>query len=221
MLQVQTIPVGMLETNAYLLTDEATGKTAVVDPGVAQQDLLQAIQQAGTENVTAIFLTHGHYDHIGGVAAIQKETDATIYIGEQDGEFPSKSALNLDKMLQGRLTPFTPDVLLRDGDTIQLGETTFRVVHTPGHTGGSICFVSDGVLISGDTLFHGSMGRTDFPTGSPAKMMESLQRLANLEGDYAVYPGHGPSSTLDWERQHNPYMRQEMGMAGKSDDFVY
>ena len=221
MLQVQMIPVGMLETNAYLLTDTATGKTAVVDPGVAQSDLMQAIQKIGVENVTAILLTHGHYDHIGGVAAIQKETGATVYIGEQDGEFPSRSSLNLDAMLQGRLTPFTPDVLLQDGDTVQLGETALRVLHTPGHTAGSICFVADGVLLSGDTLFHGSMGRTDFPTGSPAKMMESLQRLARLEGDYAVYPGHGPESTLEWERQHNPYLRQEMGMAGKSDDFVY
>ncbi|MDD5952921.1 MAG: MBL fold metallo-hydrolase, partial [Oscillospiraceae bacterium] len=110
---------------------------------------------------------------------------------------------------------------MADGDTISLGETTLRVLHTPGHTGGSCCFCTDNELFTGDTLFHGSMGRTDFPTGNPSDMMASLRRLSALEGDFTVYPGHGPSSTLQWERDNNPYMRQEMGASGKTDDFVY
>lgn len=221
MINVQTIPVGMLGTNAYLVTDAATGETAVIDPGFAQGDLLQKIEEAGAGKVTKILLTHDHYDHIGGVAAVQKLTGAKIYLCEAEGVFPSNSGLNLDKMLQGRVEPFTVDVLFRDGDTIELGETMFRVIHTPGHTIGSSCFLTENALFSGDTLFHGSMGRTDFPTGDPAAMMASLQRLAELEGDYTVYPGHGPDSTLEWERHNNPYVRQEMGAAGKFDDFVY
>lgn len=221
MLNVKTIPVGMLGTNAYLVTDSATGETAVIDPGFPQSDLLSAIDACVLGKVTKILLTHGHYDHIGGVAAVQKKTGAKIYLCEDEADFPQNSRLSLDKMLGGRLESFAPDVLFRDGDSIRLGETTFRVLQTPGHTVGSCCFVTEEVIFSGDTLFNGSMGRTDFPTGDPAAMMASLARLAALPGDYAVYPGHGPESTLEWERHNNPYMRQEMGAAGKSDDFIY
>ena len=221
MIEVQTIPVGRIMTNAYLIRDAATGDMAIIDPGLAQPDLLRAIEECGKERFKAILLTHGHYDHIGGVAAVQRLTGAKIYLYEDEKDFPMKSSLNLDRELMGLMTPFVPDVLLKDGDTVTLGETVFTVLHTPGHTIGGCCYVTEGHLFSGDILFHGSMGRTDFPTGDPEAMMTSLRRLAELPGDYAVYPGHGPESTLDWERKNNPFMRQELGMMGKTDDFVY
>lgn len=221
MLQIKTFPVGMLETNAYLVTDAATGETAVIDPGYPQKNLLEAIEAIGKEQITMILLTHSHYDHIGGVAAIQKMTGARIYLHAEEADFPQNSAKNLDRMLQGKVEAFVPDVLFQDGDTIALGKTQIKILHTPGHTIGSSCFLAPDVLFSGDTLFHGSMGRTDFPTGDPVAMMHSLERLSQLPGDYTVYPGHGPHSTLEWERQNNPYLRQQMGAAGKSDDFIY
>lgn len=220
MIQIKTIPVGRLSTNAYLITDAATGLSAMVDPGCPQPDLLRLAESLG-DKLTMILLTHGHYDHIGGVAAVQRLTGAKIYLCEAEADFPTKSSLNLDRELMGMLTPFTPDVLLHDGDHIQLGETEFTVLHTPGHTAGGCCYLTDHHLFSGDTLFHGSMGRTDFPTGDPQAMMESLGRLGRLEGDYHVYPGHGPDSTMEWERKYNPYLRQELGREGKNDDFVY
>ncbi len=219
MLNIQIFPVGMLGTNAYVVTDAATGETAVIDPGFDQPDFAAAVAQAG--NVTKILLTHGHYDHIGGVAALQRRTGAKIYLYKDEAEFPQNSSLNLDRQLGGRVTPFTADVLLSDGDTFALGESQFTVLHTPGHTEGSCCFLSGDSLFTGDTLFCGSMGRTDFPTGNPQKIMASLRRLAELDGDYDIYPGHGPKSRLSWERENNPYMRQEMGANGKTDDFVY
>ena len=218
MIRIETVPVGELQANCYVLSREGREDAIVIDPGAEEPAIRLAL---GQRKIAAILLTHGHYDHIGGVAALQQRTGAKIYLYKDEAEFPQNSSLNLDRQLGGRVTPFTADVLLSDGDTFALGESQFTVLHTPGHTEGSCCFLSGDSLFTGDTLFCGSMGRTDFPTGNPQKIMASLRRLAELDGDYDIYPGHGPKSRLSWERENNPYMRQEMGANGKTDDFVY
>ncbi len=193
---------GPLPTNCYMLTDESTGASAVIDPGFVNASLLKAVEEA---DVQAILLTHGHWDHIAGVAEIQKKTGAKLYIDAEDELFLTDSALNLSVELTGRpLPPLKADVTVSDGDVIPLGSLRIHVLHTPGHTIGSCCYVVEGAIFSGDTLFKMSAGRTDFPTGSYPQLLASLKRLCALAGDYHGYPGHEWETTLGFERKHNP-----------------
>ena len=161
-------------------------------------------------------MTHGHFDHIMGVKTVQDMTGAKIYMHELEKDFATDSRLNLSTVIAERqCDPFVPDVLYHDGDKIPVGNLTFRVLHTPGHTIGSSCLIVKDTIFSGDTIFKGSIGRTDFPTSDPAKMLESVQKVAELEGNYAVFPAHGDSTTLDYERNTNPFMK------GNTDDFGY
>ena len=214
MIRVKTISGGLLPTNCYLFVDERTGKAAVVDPGFLSEELEQAVQQVGVENVEAILLTHGHYDHIMGVPMIKEMTGAKIYIHQEDAAFTSNSDLNLSRMIAARqCVPFTADVILQEGDTLMVGEVPVKLINTPGHTRGSSCYLVEDALFTGDTLMRGTMGRTDFQTGSPIEMQKSLARLRDLPGDYRVYPGHGEESTMEYERAYNPFLRNA------TDDF--
>ena len=171
---------GPLPTNCYMLTDESTGASAVIDPGFVNASLLKAVEEA---DVQAILLTHGHWDHIAGVAEIQKKTGAKLYIDAEDELFLTDSALNLSVELTGRpLPPLKADVTVSDGDVIPLGSLRIHVLHTPGHTIGSCCYVVEGAIFSGDTLFKMSAGRTDFPTGSYPQLLASLTRLCAIPG---------------------------------------
>lgn len=214
MIRVKTISGGLLPTNCYLFVDERTGKAAVVDPGFLSEELEQAVQQVGVENVEAILLTHGHYDHIMGVPMIKEMTGAKIYIHQEDAAFTSNSDLNLSRMIAARqCVPFTADVILQEGDTLMVGEVPVKLINTPGHTRGSSCYLAEDALFTGDTLMRGTMGRTDFQTGNPMEMQKSLARLRDLPGDYRVYPGHGEESTMEYERVYNPFLRNA------TDDF--
>ena len=206
-MKIQRFLTGPLEVNCYLMIDEATGKAAVLDPGGMNPQLEAAINQIGEKNVEKILLTHVHFDHIGGVSVLHKKTGAQVFLYEEDKDFPGNSSLNLSVMAIGQEVPsFSVDRLLKDGETFSLGETAFTVLHTPGHTQGSCCYLSENVLFTGDTLMRNSVGRTDFPTGNMPKLTKSLQQLALLPGNYTVYPGHGEPSTLDEERKRNPYL---------------
>ena len=198
--------VGMIETNCYLIEDAATGALAVIDPGDECSALYDEIDRRGGE-LSYVLLTHGHYDHILGAAALCRRYHPVVCACEAEMEVLQKGLYNLTSVHNIRLNAFTVDRLLHDGDVIELGESRITFLHTPGHTAGSGCYLVDDCLFSGDTLFCESVGRTDFPTSSFAAMERSIDRLRRLEGDYRVYPGHEMFSTLEHERKFNPFMR--------------
>jgi len=206
-MKVIKITGGLLPTNCYILTDEATGAAALIDPGFENQELTDAVLAVGKKNVKSILLTHGHFDHIIGVNKLKSLTNAKIYIYSDDMQFTTDNSLNLSFMAAPlEMEPFTADVVLNDGDTIELGSLKIQVMHTPGHTIGSCCYLVENAIFSGDTLMKGSCGRTDFPTGSYPQMIESLKKIEDLDADYHIYPGHEGETTLDYERKNNPYM---------------
>lgn len=205
---VSCFPMGPIKANTYILTDASSGKTAVIDAGGCTPECKQAL--AG-KDVQYILLTHGHFDHILGVAEFKALTGAEVCIHEADAACLTDEAVSLCSWeYPGRQTAVPADQLLKDGDVIELGETKLTVLHTPGHTKGGVCYVDyeNRLLFSGDTLFCLTAGRTDFPGGDDMELMSSLIRLRNLDGDFKVYPGHNRATTLESERTRNRYMRR-------------
>ena len=198
-MQITTLPVGMLGTNCYIISDEEN-RCAVIDPGAAPQKILGAIEEKNL-HVQAILLTHAHFDHTGALKTLHAQyPDVPIYIHRLDSD-------NDHNMSHGNLI-YTHTY--EEGDEIAAGNMRFAVLHTPGHTPGSVCLLSQNTLFAGDTLFQGACGRTDFEGGSMMDMLRSLRRLSELSGDVRVYPGHGDATTIAAERQFNPYLQEAM-----------
>ena len=201
-MKIRVLQVGPIGTNCYLLEDETTNAAAIIDPGGEAGRILDLIQSDGMD-VKLILLTHAHFDHTGGVAELHKALpDVPVYLHPADAE-----------LLGSQVFPAigVPTVPYDEGDTLTLGSLTISVLHTPGHTPGGVCLKAGDALFTGDTLFQGSMGRTDFAGGSYEQIMASLKRLAALPGDYHVLPGHMGTSTLEAERKSNYYMQEAMG----------
>ncbi len=208
MISVKTFHLGMMSTNTYLITDDATGISALIDPACKDSALTEAILSLGKDKLKYILLTHGHFDHIGGVAEYAQMFSPQVVISSAEEPFLHDNNLNLSCLLGASLlSPVNAHITLNEGDTLTLGETQIKFMLTPGHTKGSGCFVipEDKIIFSGDTLFFRSMGRVDFPTGNPQQMMLSLLKLRDMQGNFTVYPGHDRPTSLEDERQFNPY----------------
>ncbi len=204
---VESAAAGPISANTYVITDSQSGETAVIDAGGFTPEIKSLIDG---KNVKYILLTHGHFDHILGVYDIKEYTNAKVAVHKYDAgclESEDESLCSWECAGQQRL--MKADIMIFDGDVLNLGETKIKVMHTPGHTRGGVCYIieDERLIFSGDTLFCLTAGRTDFPGGSDEDMMSSLIRLKNLSGDYKVYPGHNRPTTLQFERTHNRYMR--------------
>ena len=202
-MQVKVLQVGPIGTNCYLLEDEKAHVAAVIDPGDEAGRILQVIKDDGVD-VKYILLTHGHYDHTTAVPELhQALPQAEIYIHKADANGAGSRLFPLAGQI--------PDLKFYDeGDALTLGELTIQVLHTPGHSKGSVTLKVGDVLFCGDTLFAGSCGRTDLAGGSYAEIMASLKKLGELPGDCHVCPGHDVTSTLERERRSNPFLREAM-----------
>ena len=202
-MKVITTVVGSLQTNCYLLIDEKTKSAALIDPGDEAEKLLALVKSEGV-TLKYILLTHGHRDHTLAVPALKKTLpDVPVYIGEADAHSTG--------IYHYPMADLVPDLkYYGEGDTLPLGSLTIKVLATPGHTLGGVTLLVGDAMFPGDTLFAGSMGRTDLPGGNDAQMLASLRRLAQIEGDYTVYPGHMNSTTLAREKAMNPYLRHAL-----------
>ena len=203
-MNVTTLHLGSLGTNCYLVPS-GENRCIIIDIGDGAAKLRETLDSKGL-TPEAILLTHGHYDHVAGVEEIRSTYQIPVYIHEADEKCLRSGQANLAYQLTDKeFIPVTEYKTLRDGDTLHIGELDITVIHTPGHTPGGVCYQIGDALFTGDTLFAGSIGRIDLG-GNAQDMRASLERLANLCGDYEVYPGHMGSSTLDFERQYNPCM---------------
>ena len=196
MLNIDTLILGAYLTNCYILRQAGNTACLLIDPGDKPQTVAQFLSQQALQPA-AILLTHGHFDHVGAVQPLAQQYGCPVYLNEKETALPQV-------MTAG---PLYYTHTYRNGDTLSLAELTVQVMETPGHTPGSVCLVVENNLFSGDTLFAGSCGRVDFPGSSPVDMRRSLTRLAALEQNYTVYPGHGDPTSLHYEQQTNPYMR--------------
>ena len=200
MMHIKTLPVGQLQTNCYIVTDEDSKACAIIDPGDESNLILQYIEDLGLKP-QAIFITHGHYDHTMATDDIVRECNIPVYISMRDVAMDDQPTPY--RYMSGDDTRF-----YEDGDNIQVGGLTFQIIATPGHSPGSVCIRCEDSLFTGDTLFRDDCGRCDLPGGNLDTMFQSLAKIDRLQGIDEVYPGHMDATTLDRERRFNAYLKR-------------
>ena len=206
---VKTLVVGPIEENCYVLKDDATGEGVIIDAGDDGEKILDYVKDAQID-VKLLINTHGHWDHIGAIDYLQDELKVPFAIHADDASMLDDSAENLSKYMHTAGKKRPAEIILKDGDVVNFGKSSLRVIHTPGHTKGGVCFYGGGCLFSGDTLFAREVGRTDLPGGSYEELMYSVNYRLQAVADAAkVYPGHGPASDMATERKYNPYIVKE------------
>ncbi len=208
-MKVLVLPLGKMSVNCLIIYDENTLTGAVVDPGGEDctEKILSKLEMSGI-TLKYILLTHAHFDHMLSLEELRRVTGAPLALHAHDADSLTDPSLTYMEQFAGITESCKPaEITLWDGDTIELGETTLTVIHTPGHTMGSVCYMADGIILTGDTLFCGGIGRSDLYGGDEMALRDSLKKLVRLEGDYKLYPGHGSTTTLSKERAGNFYIR--------------
>ncbi|HHT51147.1 MAG TPA: MBL fold metallo-hydrolase [Eubacteriaceae bacterium] len=200
---LEIIPVGLLAANCYIIGCEDTNEGVVIDPGENGEKILSKIEELGL-NIKYIILTHGHFDHIGAVNEVKNNTNGLVAIHSLDKEMVEDEKRSGNNRRSVAIDSYNVD--LKDGDIITIGNLDLKIIHTPGHSPGGICIYTEDTVFTGDTLFAGSIGRTDFYKGNMEELLFSIKnKLFTLPNDTKVYPGHGPSSTILEEKNTNPF----------------
>jgi len=203
---IDSIVTPGMGVNCYLVSCDQTRKAVLIDPGAGSQMILEWLNKHDLD-IQYILLTHGHYDHIGAVEELRRKLGLQVAIHKDDADMLLNPAKNLSHFLGKNVALSPAEILLEDNQQLKLGKIILKVLHTPGHTPGSICLLTGEGLISGDTLFNGSVGRTDFPGGNMQVLIDSISRkLLQLDDNTPVYPGHESKTTIGRERKYNPFI---------------
>lgn len=206
---IKSLAVGQLEANCYIVADEATGEAIIVDPGDEPDRILELCSDL---DVKYIVLTHAHFDHAGAVSELKDATGSKVVVHAEELEV--YASIKDQGIMWGFNVPALPepDIQVNEGDEINIGQSTLAVIHTPGHTPGSMClYAEEGIVLTGDTLFAGSIGRTDFPGGSLKDMRSSFRKLMGLPDETAVFSGHGTPTNIGTEREQNMFAAEFLG----------
>ena len=208
-MKIDRLQTGIYSVNCYVLHTEE-GHAVIVDPGGDSDEIIDFVAKEDL-NVVAILLTHGHGDHIGGVPELKEALGVPVMVHAGDDDMVKDSSINMSSAMAMGDVAFEPDKLMNHGDLIEVGSETLEVIHTPGHTKGGVCLLGEGILITGDTLFQGSIGRTDLYGGDLEMLMDSIIiKLMGLPDETLVYPGHGGHSTIGTEKKRNPFIQNRM-----------
>ncbi|MTI80098.1 MAG: MBL fold metallo-hydrolase [Firmicutes bacterium] len=204
---LEVLPVGHLDANCYILACEETKEAAVIDPGGDAGEIIEVLNRLQV-NPKYIICTHGHVDHIAAVDEVKAKTDAEVLIHSADAEMLSNPQKNLSAFIGHNVSLKPADRMLSEGDILNLGSLELEVINIPGHSKGGICIKVENVVLTGDTLFAGSIGRSDFPGGDHAQLVKGIkEKLLTLPGQTRVYPGHGPDTLIEQEKRHNPFVQ--------------
>lgn len=203
-MKIKRLPLESIAINCYLISTEKTA--IVIDPGFYSAEVEDFLKN-NLSKERLILLTHCHFDHIGDADRLREVTNTKIAIGALDNDSLSNENKNLSNLFGVELKPFSADITFDDGEVYSIGDIEIKVIHTPGHTLGGVCYLIDGVLFSGDTLFNGSIGRTDFPDGDFSTLKNSVNKIYQLPDDTKVYSGHGDVTTIGYEKKYNPFIR--------------
>lgn len=202
----------MLKTNCYIVADEASRKGIIIDPGENAKLILQTVSELGV-SIKYIMLTHSHFDHICAAKEVKQKTGAKLIVHScEEACLSAKYVIDFYPPMKRRYKEVSADITINGGETFEFGNLCAKFVNTPGHTKGSCIIIIDDCIFTGDTLLRGQCGRCDLPTGNTEDMNNSLKIIYSLEGDYKLYPGHFDESTLSYERDNNPYMREAVGL---------
>ncbi len=203
-MEIKRLPLESIAINCYLISTEKTA--IVIDPGFYSKDVEDFLKDNASKE-RLILLTHCHFDHIGDADRLRAATATQIAIGALDNESLSNQNKNLCKLFGVELAPFSADITFNDQEVFAIGDIEIKVIHTPGHTLGGVCYLIDDILFSGDTLFNGSIGRTDFPDGDFLTLKNSVNKIYQLTDSIKVYSGHGDITTIGYEKKYNPFIR--------------